>query len=160
MRFLLIFGILTAICVPGLSPVSAADPPWIGTWKQNFNKSTVSSEQRFKRVTSRIDTWEDGLKVTYDMVGVRGGVTHMEWTGRFDGKDYPVQGVDYVLTNAYSAIDDHSYRIVIKVDGRIAATARVVVSADAKTLTTETTEKSSGGRAVVSKAVYEKQERR
>src|SRR5688572_29713318 len=79
--------------------------PWVGTWNLNISKSTERSNPRFKRVTSRIEPWKDGLKVTYDMVGIRGGVTHMEWTGAFDGKDYPVQGADYVLTNAYSLVD-------------------------------------------------------
>src|SRR5438105_4352197 len=78
-----------------------AQAPWFGTWKLNLAKS-VTGSNRFKRVTSRIEPTEDGLIVIYDMVGLRGGITHMEWTGKFDGKDYPVEGVDYVLTNAYT----------------------------------------------------------
>ena len=27
------------------------------------------------------------MKVTYDMVGERGGITHWEWTGKADGND-------------------------------------------------------------------------
>src|SRR5499427_10268500 len=102
--------------------------PWFGTWKLNPAKSTSNSESRFKRVTLKVEPWQDGLKVTYEMVGVRGGVTHMEWTGKFDGRDYPMQGVDNVLTNAYRKIDDRSYENVIKIEGSVRATARVVVS--------------------------------
>src|SRR4051812_49230734 len=94
--------------------LAAGSSPWYGTWRLNPAKSTTSSD-RFKKVTSRIQPSEDGLSVIYDMIGSRGGITHMEWTGKFDGKDYPVEGVDYVLTNAYSLIDDHSYEIVVKV---------------------------------------------
>src|SRR5262245_49356616 len=113
--------------------------PWIGTWGQNFAKSTdPSNPPRYKRVVTKIEPWEDGVKVTYDMVGTRGGVVHMEWTGRFDGKDYPLQGLDLVLTNAYSPVDDRSYKIVVKVDGQIASTAVVSVSADGRTLTSQT----------------------
>jgi len=137
--------------------VSDPQAPWFGTWKLNQDKSTSSSDGRYKRVTSRIEPWEDGLKVVYDMVGVRGGITHMEWLGRFDGKDYPVQGVDYVLTNAYSRIDDHSYRIVLKVDGNIAATATVTVSPDGKTLTSLTTQKDSRQQTVTTSSIYERQ---
>jgi len=68
------------------------------------------------------------------MVGTRGGVTHWEWTGRFDGKDYPMQGVDTVMTNAYRKIDAQSYEIVVKVDGNVAAVSRVTVSPDGRTL--------------------------
>ena len=120
--------------------------PWLGTWKLS------KPDARYKRVITRIEPWEDGIRVTYDMVGTRGGVTHMEWTGKFDGKDYPVEGVDYVLTNAYKLINDHSYEIVIKVEGSVAATAKVEVSPDGKTLTTVTSQKSG-----TSTAIYDKQ---
>jgi hypothetical protein len=131
--------------------------PWFGTWKLNPVKSTSNSESRFKRVTLKIEPWHEGLKVTYDMVGLRGGITHMEWTGKFDGKDYPVQGVDYVLTNAYTRLDEQSYQIVIKVDGAGAATAKVVVAPDGKTLTTSTVEKNARGESVTSTTVYDRQ---
>ena len=90
------------------------------------------------------------------MVGIRGGTTHMEWTGKMDGKDYPIQGVDYVLTNAYVPIDEHSYRIIVKVDGVVAATTNVTIKADGKTLTTVTTEKNARSQNVTT-AVYDKQ---
>jgi hypothetical protein len=140
-----------------LALIGDAQAPWFGTWKLNTQKSTTNPDSRFKRVTSRIEPWKDGLKVTYDMVGTRGGITHMEWTGNFDGKDYMVQGVDYLLTNAYTLLGDHSYRIVIKVDGAVAATATVVISPDGKTLTTTTNSKSNRGEEVVTVAVYDKQ---
>src|SRR5213075_222987 len=99
----------TRIIFAVLMMVAAEAPsPWFGTWKLTTNSD------RFKRVTSKIEPWEDGLKVTYEMVGTRGGVTHLEWRGKFDGRDYPVQGADYVLTNAYTPVNDHSYQIVVK----------------------------------------------
>jgi len=82
----------------------------------------------------------------------------MEWTGKFDAKDYPVQGVDYVLTNAYTVLNDHSYQILLKVDGAVAATATVVISPDGKTLTTTTTEKNARGQSVMTTTVYEKEQ--
>ena len=123
-----------------------APSPWFGTWKLTTNSD------RFKRVTTKIEPSEDGLKITYEMVGTRGGVTHLEWRGKFDGRDYPVQGVDYVLTNAYTPVNDHSYQIVVKVDGALAATTRVEISPDGKTLTTVTSEKNA-----TSTTVYKKQ---
>jgi len=131
--------------------------PWFGTWKLNPVKSTSNPESRVKRVTLKVAPWQDGLKVAYDMVGTRGGITHMEWTGKFDGKDYPVQGVDYVLTNAYTRLDAQSYQIVIKVDGSVVATAKVVASADGKMLTTSTVEKNARGEGVSSTTVYDRQ---
>src|SRR5215467_12190971 len=130
--------------------------PWFGTWKLNPAKSTSNSESRFKRVTLKVEPWQDGLKVTYDLVGTRGGVTHMEWLGKFDGKDYPVQGVDYVLTHAYTRLNDRSYQITIKIDGVVSAIAKVEVSADGKTLTTLTSGKDARGDTVETTAVYER----
>jgi len=131
--------------------------PWFGVWKQNPARSTINPETRFKRVTLKIEPWEDGLKVSYDMIGTRGGITHLEWTGKFDGKDYAVQGLDYVLTNAYTRADDNSYRILVKMDGAPAARADVSISPDGKTLTSVTTQKDGRGQDTSTTAVYERQ---
>ena len=134
-----------------------AQPPWLGIWTLNAAKSSAGSSSRYKKVTFRIQaTTDNGLKVIYEMVGKRGGTTHMEWTGKFDGKDYAIQGADYVLTNAYSMLDDHSYAIVVKVDDAIVARTKVVVSPEGQTLTTVTTETNVKGQTVPTTAVYDK----
>ena len=131
--------------------------PWFGTWQLNQARSSRrSADSPYKQVTTRIEPAGDGLKVTYDMVGTRGGVTHMEWTGRFDGKDYPVQGVDYVLTNAYRHIDERRYEVTVKVDGSPAATAVAAVSNDGQTLTVVTTERDSRGKRTTTTAIYDR----
>ena len=147
---------LARIILIGLLALSAETKgPWMGTWKLNPAKSTTAPD-RYKRVITKIEPWEDGLKVTYEMVGTRGGVSYMEWTGKFDGKDYPVEGADYILTNAYTLINERSYQIVVKVEGSVAATARVEVSSDGKTLTTVTTEKNAQGQTISTTVVYER----
>ena len=146
--------ILLALLFLSAGPAQA---PWFGTWQLNSAKSTATPDPRFKRVTLRIEPVEDGLKVIYDMVGTRGGINHMEWSGRFDGKDYPVEGVDYVLANAYTPLSTNSYQIIVKVDGAIVATTTVVVSADGKTLTSVTSQKNAQGQDVSTTTVYDKQ---
>ena len=131
--------------------------PWLGTWRLNVPESAVRRDLPYKRGTCKIEPWADGSRVTYDFVGTRGGVTHMEWTGKFDGKDYRVQGVDYVLTNAYSIVNDRGYEIVVKVDGAVSASTRVTISPDGKTLTAVTAEKNSRGEVVNTSVVYDKQ---
>ena len=144
------------IILIGLLALSAETKgPWMGTWKLNAAKSTTAPD-RYKRVITKIEPWEDGLKVTYEMVGIRGGVSYMEWIGKLDGKDYPVEGADYIMTNAYTLLNDHSYQIVVKVEGSLAATARVEVSEDGKTLTTITTQKDAHGQTISTTAVYER----
>jgi hypothetical protein len=157
MRITLFLVMVTTPVVFPQTPVSQTQGTWFGTWKLNLSKSTTDPDSQVKRATSKIEPWRDGLKVTYDIVGVRGGITHMEWTGRFDSKDYPVQGVDYVFTNAYTRLSDRSYQITIKVDGVTTATATVEISRDGKTLTTTTTGKNAQGNTANSTAVYERQ---
>ena len=136
------------------APCRNGVPCWFGTWQQELPAASWFESPAFKRVTLRIVPWQDGLRVIYDMVRTRGGVAHREWSGRFDGRDYPVQGVDNFLTNAYRRIDDRRYEIVIKVDGQEAATALASVSPDGAVLTVITTQKDAAGQTVRSTAVY------
>src|SRR5688572_15858953 len=110
-----------------------------GTWRFNPSKSSYSVAPPFMRATCIIEPWNDGLKVSYDMVGTRGGRAHWEWTGRLDGKDYPLQGIDDVVTNAYSRIDDHTYQSVSKIDGQTTTITRIKISTDGKTMTASNT---------------------
>jgi hypothetical protein len=157
--FHFMFGRCLILCASTLllalpyQSVSRQQEPWLGTWSLNLgNAESVS----YRRVRTRSEPWEDGLRVTYDMVGIRGGVTHLEWTGRFDAKDYPMQGVDYVMTNAYRRIDNQSYEIVIKIDGVTTATARVSVSPDGRKLSVATAERSSNGQPKTTTTTYER----
>ena len=153
---LAVFLPLILLTVPYYSAPRQADP-WLGTWHLNVEASEMSAAPRYRRVTTRIEPWQDGVKVSYDMVGIRGGVSHTEWTGKFDGKDYPMQGLDYVMTNAYRRIDARSYEIVIKIDGTMTAMAQVVVSSDGKTLRVSTEQKTGDGKTSKTTALYEKQ---
>ena len=137
-----------------------------GTWKLNLAKSTYEAgPPNYKRSTCRIESLPDalnaglnvGLKVTYDTVGIRGGITHIEWVGQLDGKDYPMEGVDEVLTNAYTRIDERTYDVVVKADGVKAATARIVIAPDGKTLTSITSTRNASGQILKTTAVYDRQ---
>jgi len=131
---------------------------WLGTWKLNLAKSSYDpGPGPYRRSTFTIEPWENGVKVTYDMVGVRGGLTHLEWTGQFDGRDYAVQGVEEFITYAYNRVDDRTYEVVTKLDGAVAATSRVVLSPDGRSMTTVTSGNGAQGRAITSTTVYDKQ---
>jgi len=136
------------------TPSAQQQAPWFGTWQQVPPEKKWFDPWPYQKVTLRIEPVDDGLRVVYDMVRRRGGITHMEWSGRFDRKDYPVQGVDYVLTNAYRQLSDRSYEIVVRVDGRAAAVATAVVSLDRRMLNVDTTEQDADGRKVTTTASY------
>ena len=133
-----------------------------GTWNLNLAKSTYEAgPPPYKRSICKIQSWpvgsNVGLKVTYDIVGIRGGITHIEWVGQLDGKDYPMEGVDEVLTNAYTRIDERTYDVVVKADGLAVATARIVVAPDGKTLTSITSTRNARGQILKTTAVYDRQ---
>jgi len=151
-RYLTLCAVALLLALPYQS-VSRQHEAWFGRWTLDLKGTTSPA---YKRVVTRIEPWEDGLRVTYEMVGVRGGITHMEWTGKFDGKDYPMQGVDYEMTNAYRKIDSRSYEIAIKIDGIPTATARVTVSSDGSTLTVATAEHPSTGQAKTTTTTYQR----
>ena len=149
-----------------LLPVTAYSQPaaeihseWLGLWRLNLDRSIYRpGPAPYRRATYRIEPYAGGVRVVYDMVRPRGGVTHLEWTGRFDGRDYPVQGVEEFVTYAYHRIDGRTYDVVTKVDGRTAATSRAVLSADGRSITTTTAGRDSRGVDVTTITVYEKQQ--
>ena len=119
-------------------PVGRAQGLWFGTWKVDLAKSTYpAGPPPFKSMTCRIEPWEEKVRVTYRIIGVRGDVTHIEWIGAFDGRDYPVAGIDgYVITHAYRLVDDRTFDVIQKTEGSGTLTARLTISADGRTLTT------------------------
>jgi hypothetical protein len=145
-----------------LAPPSAAQEQvpraWFGTWTLNIAKSSYSpGPPPYRRASYSIEPWGDGgLKVTYDMVYPRGGVSHFEWIGRLDGRDYPVQGIDEFMSYAYQRRDDRSWDVIVKVDGRRVAVSTIRLSADGRTMTTTTIGTNASGRRVETVTVYEK----
>lgn len=134
------------------------DRGWFGSWRLNLEKSAYRpGPAPYRRATYRIEPHGGGIRVVYDMVRPRGGVTHLEWTGQFDGRDYPVQGVEEFVTYAYQRIGDRAYEVITKVDGRPAATSRAELSADGRSITTTTAGRDSRGVDVTTITVYERQ---
>jgi hypothetical protein len=151
-------ALFVVLLMGGMLPAAAQAPaadPWYGTWRLDPALGTERpAPSPYKRVTLTLAPWQDGLQVVYDMVGTRGGVTHIEWRGRFDGRDYPVQGVDAAMTHAYRRIGPRSYEITVKVEGVPVAAATTTVSPDGDRLTVHTKERGRSGEVVNSAAIY------
>jgi hypothetical protein len=86
-----------------------------------------------------------------------GQPAHNEWTGKFDGKDYPVTGDPESDTRSYKQVNDHTLTLTIKKGGKVTLTGRIVVSADGKTRTVTTNGTDPQGKKFTSMAVYDKQ---
>ena len=136
--------------------VCFAANPHLGTWKLNEAKSKLTPGTQ-KNLTVTYESVGDDIKATLDGVDADGKPTHSEWTGKFDGKDYPVTGDATSDMRSYKKIDDRTLEVTAKKDGKVTLTARIVISADGKTrnLTTHSTDAS--GKKIVNTAVYDKQ---
>jgi hypothetical protein len=116
-------------------------PAWLGVWTlTSILSGTPSAPQYYTRITRSIRSSPTTVTIVDDLVRVRGGVVHQEWTGKIDGNDYPVQGLEVYLTSAYRQVDDHTLELTQKLDGRVVVHARMVLSPDGQTITTTTTD--------------------
>jgi len=117
-------------------------PAWVGVWTLSAILATnnPNAPRFYARGTRHITSSDSTMTIVDDLVRVRGGIVHLEWTGTLDGRDYPVEGVEVFLTSAYQRIDDHTLELTQKLDGRVVVRARLVLSSDGKTITTTTTD--------------------
>jgi hypothetical protein len=134
----------------------AADNPHMGTWKLNEAKSKIGAGAP-KNGTVVYAAAGESIKVTVDGVDGTGKPTHSEWTGKFDGKEYPVTGEATADTRAYTKVDDTTLSFSQKKDGKVTTSGKIVVSADGKSRTVTTTVTGADGKKVDSTAVYDKQ---
>jgi hypothetical protein len=128
----------------------------MGTWKLNEAKSKFSPGSP-KNLTVVYEAAGDSVKVTVDGVDGAGSPTHNEWTGKFDGKSYPVTGDPTADTRAYGKINNRTLTLTNKKDGKVVIRGRIVVSADGRTRTLTTTGRNAKGKMISNRAVYDKQ---
>jgi hypothetical protein len=148
--------ILTAaLCFAGAA-LSFADNPNMGTWKLNEAKSKIPAGAP-KNTTVVYEAAGDSVKVTTDGTDRDGKPSHTEWTGKFDGKDYPLTGDSIADSRSYKQVNDRTLDLTNKMGGKVVTTGRVVVSKDGKNRTLHLTGTNSAGKKVSSTAVYDKE---
>ena len=146
--FLVLFVLAAATCF-------AADA-LTGTWKLNESKSKIAPGSP-KNQTVVYEAAGERTKVTIDGTAPDGKPTHSEWTGKFDGKDYPSTGNPNEDMRSGKIINDHTYDVVSKKGGKVVLTAHVVVAPDGKTRTVTVQGTDSNGKKYTSVAIYDKQ---
>jgi len=143
------------LCFVGIAMCFAQDAH-MGTWKLNEAKSKLSPGSP-KNTTVVYEAAGDNVKVTVDGIGSDGKPTHNEWTGKFDGKDYPVTGDPNSDMRSYTKIDDRTLGLNVKKGGKVTISGRIVFSADGKTRTVTVSGTDSTGKKFESNSIYEKQ---
>ena len=140
--------VTTTVCLAQGEPM--------GTWKLNEAKSKIAAGVA-KNHTVVYETTGDSVKVTVDGTNTDGSASHSEWTGKFDGKDYPVTGDPTSDMRSYKRVNENTLDFTIKKDGKVTVMGQIVVSADGKTRTVTTTGTDPQGKKFKNVAVYDKQ---
>ena len=144
-----------ALCLFAVA-VCAAENPNMGTWKLNDVKSKIPAGVA-KNTTVVYSAAGDMIKVTTDGVDGSGKPTHSEWTGKFDGKPYPVTGMSTIDARAVTAKGDRTLEIDNMKGGKSVGTGKVELAKDGKSRTLETDNADASGKKVHAKFVYDKQ---
>jgi hypothetical protein len=144
-----------AVFLAGVA-VSLASDPQMGTWKLNEGKSKFPPGAT-KNNTVVYAAAGDNIKVTVDGVDKDGKPAHNEWTGKFDGKDYPVTGDPNSDMRSYKKVDEHTLDLTVKKGGKVTVTGKIVVSHDGKSRTVNTSGTDASGNKVMTTAAYDKQ---
>lgn len=146
---------LAAVFAAVLAGFAAANPN-MGTWKLNEAKSKIAAGAP-RNNTVVYAAAGDSVKVTVDGVDGNGTPAHNEWTGKFDGKDYPVTGDPTSDTRAYKRVNARTLAMTFKKGGKVTQTGRIVVSADGKSRTVTLSATDATGKKTRTTAVYDKQ---
>jgi hypothetical protein len=136
--------------------LSFADDANIGTWKLNEAKSKIPAGA-VKNTTVVYAADGDNMKCTTEGTGADGSAMHTEWTGKFDGKDYPLTGDPSADTRAYTKVNDRTLALENKKGGKVTTKGKIVVSADGKTRTLTVSGTNPAGKKVSSTALYDKE---
>jgi len=140
-----------------LSVVARAADQHSGTWKMNPAKSKYSPGPAPKSITVKIDSDADNIKLSSDGIDAAGNPTHIEYTAKYDGKDYPITGVPNADTVALERPDASTIRSTIKKGDQVVMTVTSVISKDGTTRTSTFKGKDAQGQDVNNVVVYNKQ---
>jgi hypothetical protein len=128
-----------------------------GTWNMNPAKSKYSPGPAPKSITVKIDSDADNIKLSSDGIDAAGNPTHVEYTAKYDGKDYPITGVPNADTVALERLDASTTRSTTKKGDQVVMTVTSVISKDGKTRTATFKGKNAEGQDVNNVVVYDKQ---
>jgi len=148
----------TALCIIGIGVCFAqkSQKSLMGTWKLNEAKSKLAAGAA-KNNTVVYETAGDDIKVTIDGTDAAGSPTHSEWTGKFDGKDYPVTGDPNSDTRSYEPRTAHKTGFTGKKDKKVTISGTIILSTDGKSRTVLTSGTDAQGKKFKSTALYDKQ---
>jgi len=143
------------LCFAGAAVCFAQDS-WMGTWKLNDAKSKIGLGAP-KNTKVVYEAAGDSVKVTVEGTDNEGKATHSEWTGKFDGKEYPVTGDANSDMRSYKKVNNQTLTFTATKGGKVTVSGRIVMSADGKSRTVTASGTDAKGTKITSTAVYDKE---
>jgi len=144
-----------AVCFIGIG-VCCAQSSLMGTWKLNEAKSKLAPGGP-KNNTVVYEAAGDSIKVTIDGVDGAGSPTHSEWTGKLDGKFYPVTGDPNSDSRSLERRTTHKFGFTAKKGEKVTISGTIILSVNGKSRTVIATGTDAQGKKMKSEAVYDKQ---
>ena len=148
-------GLTVAFSFLGAAVCMAADPQ-MGTWKLNESKSKITPGT-LKNTQVVYSSMFGQVKIKADGIDGNGKPSRTEWSGKFDGKDYPVTGDPNSDARSYTKVNERTLTTTNKKNGKVTVTGQIVVSPDGKTRTITLTGTTPKGKKFKNVAVYDKQ---
>jgi hypothetical protein len=144
-----------AFCFLGAAACFAADPS-MGTWKLNEAKSKITPGTT-KNTHVVYSSMFGQVKIKSDGIDANGKPIHVEWSGKFDGKDYPVTGDPNSDARSYTKVNDRTLATTAKKNGKVTVRGHIVISADGRSRTVSLNGSTPKGKKFKNVAVYDKQ---
>jgi hypothetical protein len=148
-------GLTLASCFLAAAACLAADPQ-MGTWKLNETKSKITPGT-LKNTHVVYSNMLGQVKINADGIDANGKPSHTEWSGKFDGKDYPVTGDPNSDARSYTKVNERTLTTTNKKNGKVTVTGQIVVSADGKSRTVTLNGTTPKGKKFKNVAVYDRE---
>jgi len=130
--------------------------PHLGTWKLNDSKSKPAPGMGKSDTVTYTEAKGGMIKLAVDGVDKDGKQTHWTWQGKFDGKQYRVEGTPMMDTIAYKMVNDHTNSLTGMKDGKVAVTGTITVAKDGKSRVVTITRTDENGKKTTDKSYYDK----
>jgi hypothetical protein len=131
---------------------------WLGTWKENVDKSSYRPGPAPKTPTTA--KWEkdgQGVKITMDLADEKGAPGHWVLSSQLDGTDAPIAGGPAGMTRSVKLLEPRTFEIVTKMGGKELTTTRAILSPSGQLLRFVTGGTNAQGQAVSDIIIWEKQ---
>jgi hypothetical protein len=154
---LLGFAIAMLLTALTLLVANVAADQLSGTWKMNAEKSKYSPGPPTKDLMVVVESDENNYKLDATGTDGDGKPIHVQYSAKFDGKDYPAIGIANADTVSMRRIDANTIETMQKKNGKVVMTITTKVSNDGKTRTSTWRGKNAEGKDVHNVVVFDKQ---